>query len=54
MSKLVARGSLLVRASANVRKRGVKPFTKQFGKAIKAEIKLLQKGKKPKRKSRHR
>lgn len=54
MLKLVGRGTLLGRASKNVRKRGVKPFTKQFGKAIKAEIKLLQKGKKRKTKSRHR
>jgi len=51
----VGRGTLLSKASKNVRARGVKPFTKQFGKAIRAEIKRLQKGKKsPKRKSRHR
>jgi len=35
--------SKFTEASARVRKRGIKPFTKAFGKAIKAEMK---KGKK--------
>lgn len=45
----MGRGTLLGKASANVRKKGIKPFTKQFGKAIRAEIKRLQKGKKKKK-----
>ena len=35
---------LLKRISAKVRARGIKPFTKEFGRAMKAEFKKLKKG----------